>query len=91
LPRRRNDTLSPLNAPAAPTTRAERHGDLLAHADLAPSGQDRVPSGLAAPREQGTGRRRTRTVPAPLDSALRELTSNKYLDVSLSRIKQVYT
>ena len=91
LPRRRNDTLSPLNAPAAPTTRAERHGDLLAHADLAPSGRDRVPLGLAEPREQGTGRRRTRTVPAPLDSALRELTSNKYLDVSLSRIKQVYT
>lgn len=96
LPRRRNDTLSPLNAPGAPTTRAERHGDLLGRAELAPSGRgeaqdaahDAARAPLVAPaRSRGAGAR----VPAPVDRALRELANNRYLDLSLSRIKQVYT
>ena len=84
LPRRRNDTLSPLNAPAAPTTRAERQGDLLTGAELPPAPEERGTL-------QGTPRRAGRRVPAPLGNAVRELTSNRYLDLSLTRIKQVYT
>ena len=83
LPRRRTDTLSPLNAPAAPTTRAERHGDLL------------TGGGLPATARVTTRPSRTdRAVglrPARLQRAVRELTSNRYLDLSLTGIKQVYT
>lgn len=87
LPRRRNDTLSPLNAPGAPTTRAERQGYLLSGTGLEPAaggGGGGVASGTGSPARRGSGAARW-------SRAVHELTNNRYVDLSLSRIKQVYT
>ena len=90
LPRRRTDTLSPLNAPLAPTTRAERRGDVLDDASLAAMvdvepvdsehGEGANATSYPGPGAGSAGEQMARSVPGGRPKA-----------ESSGRIKQVYT
>jgi len=90
LPRRRTNTLSPLNAPLAPTTRAERRGDVLDDASLAA-----VLDVEPVNSEHGEGANET-SYAGRGTGGLREQTATSVPGgmaraVSSGRIKQVYT